>query len=549
MRTQGQVVKWGKETVATKHDNLDSRWEEIARLFRPSQLGFQSERTQGSDLESDVYDSLPIEQADRMARNLFAWIMNPAIRWFAFEWDDDDLKKDKEAVRWLEDSTKKTEKQLTDSNWSIKALQGIYDLVTFGSNMMQVDEKPSQFLKDDGLFRGLLFKAHHMSVSFGSEGADDFVHDTAIKLKFTARQAADLYGEESLPEKVKQALKANKTDKFEFVHAIIRRRLDAPPENETALPPNKRPYWSLHAEMDSEHVVREDGYYEVTRSMARYATTNDSVYGYSPAMKALPDARVINEAQKKDLDGWGKALNPPVKINSDKLKDGKINQGEKGVTDVDDMDAVADMPGKPDYQAHQIHLEDKRSAIRQIFLSDELDIPDRERVGAMTAFEIQKRIERILRSAGSVVTSIHTEMLQPMLFASFMLLLRRNVFDEVPKSVAEKGGENVLKVTFLGPLAKAQRSEDSDVIQAFVDLVVAIAGNMPPEQGIELLDLIDFDEAIRRGAESQGVPAEIVRDQKEVEKRRARRREQAAQALAAGAGQSGGQGTAGLPDS
>lgn len=547
MKTQEHVIAWAKEEVSSSHGNLDARWEDIARYFRPQSLGYNTERTEGSELEEAVYDSLPIDQADRMARNLFAWILNPAIRWFTFEWDDDELKENSEAKTWLEDSVKKLEKKLKDSNWSMKALQAIFDLVTPGTAMMQVDEKPSLYDEDDGEFRGLLFKTHHMSVSFGAEGADDFVHNTVVVYKFTSLQAAELYGEDNLPQKVKDDLAKGKcTEKFKFIHAIVRRRLERPPENDVLLPANKRPYWSLHFEQESGQVVKDDGFYELTRTMPRYSTTNDSVYGYSPAMKALPDARVLNEAQQKDLDAWDKALEPPVKVDPDKLKTGEIHQEARGVTEVDDMDAIGEMPGKPDYQAHILNTEDKRASIRRIFLSDELDIPDRERVGQMTAFEIQKRVERILRSAGSVVTSIHTELLQPMLFASFMMLLRRDVFDDVPKSVAEKGGEDVLKVTFLGPLAKAQRAEDSEVIRAAVSDLVNLASTLPdPIERAELMDIVDLDEAVRLSYTSMGVPQKIIRSEDEVKRRREDRRERIQEAGAAGAEDPAGQGPVG----
>ena len=158
-----------------------------------------------------------------MARNLFAWIMNPATRWFVYEWEDSDLKDDDEAKEWMQEATRIAERELLTSNWSTKALQVILDLVTFGTGMSQLDEKPSMYDEDDGTFRGLLFKAHHMSVSFGETGADEFVHDTVVKYKMTARQAASLYGEDALPDKVKTALNKKEQTKFTFVHAIVRR--------------------------------------------------------------------------------------------------------------------------------------------------------------------------------------------------------------------------------------------------------------------------------------------------------------------------------------
>lgn len=535
MRTEQDVINWAKALVGDKHGNLDSRFEDIARYVRPQALGYQSERTEGSNLEEDVYDSLPIDQADRMARNLYVWILNPATRWYTIEWQEDELKENAEAKEWLEDSVEEHQAALNESNWSLKALEAIHDLVGPGTAMKQVDEMPSLYDKDDGEFRGLLFKTHHMSVSYGQESVDTVVRNTAVVLKLTALEAAELYGEDELPAVVKKDLKESKPTKHEFVHAIVRRRLPKPPEQEVMLAPEKRPYWTLHFHKETGQVVKSDGYYELTRCMPRYSKTNDSDYGYSPSMKALPSIRLINEAQRRELEAWARAIDPPVWVNVTKLEGDKVNNHAKGVTLVNDDGAVGEMPGASDLQAHMIVLEDHRQQIRDIYLSDELDIPDRERVGQMTAYEIQKRIERILRSAGSVVTAIHDEMLTPMLMASFMLMLRRNAFKPLPQSVAAARSTG-MKVTLLGPLARAQRGEDADAIRLAVQDVVTLSQAMPtPEEQLSVLDNVDLDASIREMFDAQGVPQEIRRNEREIKERRDQRRELAAQLGAGGA--------------
>ena len=130
MKTREDVISWAKQ-MATGHDSLDNRLEEIARYFRPNQSGFTTERTEGADLEEDIYDSLPMEQADRMSRNLFAWILNPAIKWFEYGFDDSDLKEDTEAKRWIEDATKTANKELTDSNWSMTASAIRWEMISW----------------------------------------------------------------------------------------------------------------------------------------------------------------------------------------------------------------------------------------------------------------------------------------------------------------------------------------------------------------------------------------------------------------------------------
>lgn len=67
------------------------------------------------------------------------------------------------------------------------------------------------------------------------------------------------------------------------------------------------------------------------------------------------------------------------------------------------------------------------------------------------------------------------------------------------------------RVKYTSPLARAQKMEDISAIERLLQTVGVVAGMKP-----EVVDLVDGDEAIRVISEALGVPAEIIRKEKDV---------------------------------
>jgi hypothetical protein len=76
-------------------------------------------------------------------------------------------------------------------------------------------------------------------------------------------------------------------------------------------------------------------------------------------------------------------------------------------------------------------------------------------------------------------------------------------------------------VVYIGPLARAQRTDRVASIERYVCFIAQLEQVDP-----EVLDVADFDEAARQAGRDLSVPAELMRDPKEVEKLRAERQEQ-----------------------
>ena len=139
--------------------------------------------------------------------------------------------------------------------------------------------------------------------------------------KFTARQAAQKWGVNELPEKVAKALENpnRQNDQFEFLHVVVPRT----DYNSDRVDAKGKPWASYYICMDGQKQMgQEGGYNSFPYSIARYVTAPEEVYGRSPAMTALSDIKMLNEMSKTDMRAVHKLVDPPILLHDDGILGG-----------------------------------------------------------------------------------------------------------------------------------------------------------------------------------------------------------------------------------
>ncbi len=61
---------------------MEQHWQEIADYFMPTKNTITKVRTSGSKLDTDKYDSTPIDSLQVFAAGLHGYLTNPSMRWF-----------------------------------------------------------------------------------------------------------------------------------------------------------------------------------------------------------------------------------------------------------------------------------------------------------------------------------------------------------------------------------------------------------------------------------------------------------------------------------
>ena len=126
-----------------------------------------------------------------------------------------------------------------------------------------------------------------------------------------------------------------------------------------------------------------------------------------------------------------------------------------------------------------------------------------------------------MRLLGPVLGRLQAELLQPLIGRVFALMTRQKVFAPAPEFMT--GME--LDIEYVSPLAKAQRAADAQSGAQLFELLAPIA-----QIDQSILDYVDSDGLAKFMIRALGIPAEMVRGERDVAQLREQRAEQQAQA-------------------
>jgi len=173
------------------------------------------------------------------------------------------------------------------------------------------------------------------------------------------------------------------------------------------------------------------------------------------------------------------------------------------------------------FDVTQIKEEELRSSIRNIYWSNQLEMPQGPQ---MTAHEVMVRYELMQRLLGPTLGRLESELLSPIVSRVFNMMMREGALLPPPDAVIEYGNQGGnIDIQYESPIARAQRSGDAQSIQS----VFEFAGPMM-EMEPSIIDNFNLDEVVRVVSEVRGMPAKVMRDRKQVEQMRAERAKQIA---------------------
>ena len=360
----------------------------------------------------------------------------------------------------------------------------------------------------------LNFRTIHLSEVAVAENVDGKIDTVYRKLKFTARQATQMWPDIDLGESITNALE-NKPDKeFEFIHAIYPRP-DIPDTGELANP-KERPWASCWVQVKDQKLIEESGYYENPWMVPRWSKLSGDVYGFSPAMMARADIRTLNAAKLFEMRAWEKSIDPPTLANYNGII-GDLRLDPGGLTYVRDINGIRPFDSGAQWQVSQIKAAELITNIRRAFFNDQLQLHEGPN---MTATEVRARMELMQQILGPVVGRLQSELLNPLIQRVFMVMFRNGQLTE-PPMVLQEGGSK-LDVEYVSPLARAQRMEEVFAVERWFMQLMQLAQADPT-----VMDVVDFNSIGRMIAKRVGVPAEAMKSEEEIMQVQAQRAEAA----------------------
>lgn len=506
------------EQLVKRYYRLQEKWmpwaptlQDLADYILPKRKNILTRRTPGTKQTDRLFDSTAPDSAVKLAAFIAGSLTNMAIRWFSLKMRINDLNENKETNIWLEACAEALFLALRQSNFNTESQEFYLDLDVFGTGALLVEEKDA----DGPGFGGFLFRTEAIGSYFIAENAEGMVNTIFRKLQMSVGEAAKKWGIENLSESSQKLLVKDPDAQLDILHAIVPRHT-APGK----LKGNK-PFASFYVELDKKKMLDEGGYDEFPFLVTRWSKTSGEEYGRGPGHIALPDIMTLNKADELTLRGWGKIIDPPLKVRDDGVV-GRVSTKPSSLITVRDMDALQPLEQGGKWDVNAALTQDRRASIRRMFYADQLQLPDKT---IITATEVERRIELAQQILGPTMGRLEYEYLNPLISRCFKMLMRSGMLPEPPQSVVEysKKANVEIDVEYEGPLARAQRGGELQAINRLMTMVAPLLQLNPNSQ---ILDNLDEDALWKLGVKVTGTSKALSREDKERDQLREDRRAQ-----------------------
>jgi hypothetical protein len=496
-----EILEKAKRLFA-RDSNWRSLWQQAADFISPKRSNILSPVAPGIKQTEKLFDSTGIHSNELLGASMKQAITPANVKWFSIRHRDEELMKDEDVVRWLEDSAKRMFLAFHQSNFDSEVHELDLDLGAFGMGAMYCDEKPRTSPKFNGLrFHTLSIGEYTIEENF--EGDVDTLLRT---FRPTARVAFSRWGKDVGP-RILKALEQKPEQTFPFIHCVT---------------PGERFFVSHYLNVEEKLLVEKPRLYRgFPYLVPRWGKTSGEENGRGPGFIALPDIRTLNKAVQLELQALAMMIKPPMK-SSDNGVIGSPKLIPGGLTIVQRNAIFEPLKLNIELQTYQVRAEKLEAKIRRVFYSDQLQMQD---TPTMTAAEAYIRYELMQRILGPTLGRMEREFLDKLIKRAFSIMYFAGAFSPMPPIL--QGRLDELDIEYEGEMAKAQKSSEVSGLMDVLNILAIVAPQDP-----SVIDWLNFDAIIPWLWEIRGVPKKLLNledDVKGLRANRAKNQDQSAQ--------------------
>lgn len=458
----------------------------------------------------EIYDATACDAASALVASILGNLVSPSTRWFDLRFRRSDLNREDSPKEWLDAACEESFYALQSSNFNLKISETFMDIVGFGTGCL-VEE-----WDDDRL----VFSSVPIRECYFEIGHKEQVLRFYRKLEWDALQIVDKFGEDNVPQVVKDALEKTPeaSNKFEVVYCVFKR--DNVPDNvdwRSPADPKMLPYgYKYILCKEQKQLGDEGGYYDMPVFLVRWRTVAGSIWGHGPGLPVLSTIMTLNQAVAATLESAEKMIEPPLMTTQSGVI-GDIDMKRGGVTTVGDINDLQPLPVGGDINVATLITEEMRGQIRRAFFEDQLELKESPQ---MTATEVQVRYELMQRLLGPTLGRLISDLLDPLIERTLRILIRNRKID-MPEFGFERGESNEIDVEYVGPLPRAQKSDQAATMLGWAGQISQMAEIKP-----EVLDIPDWDVLFSEVGNLSGVPAAAINSKSQIKKIRDERKRQ-----------------------
>lgn len=500
------------EQLVSARKTQDGRMQDIVRNVDPGRYDFFNSLLSDSSVDHSqpaIYDNTATVGYKLLAARVHANLMSPVTRWYNIRFREDTYNTTQSYKEWLEDSVQRMWQQMSESNFNHATGEMLKDDVLVGTSIVM--QEPV----NDMIWEGIDYTAMPVMDSYFQMGPDQRPYRIFRKIRYTREQLQDRFPDMPEDLKIDNTDESDMDAKIEVIFCVYER--DDYKEG-TTVEPLKRRYGYKYVLKSAAELLEEGGYYDFPGLVVRWDKTAGTEWGTGPTSNMLENIQQLQSTVAHEAEAMAKAIDPPY-ITTERGIIGDLDSQPGGLTVVTEMDQLAPMLPATDFRVPDMKIKDLQAMIWAGYYLDQLELKDSP---AMTATEVQVRLEQMVRLMSSVVGRLQDDYQEPVLQYLFNTMLRMGQFRELPEGLEEVD----LDIIYTGPISRALQSEVGQGIIQFLTLTAELGEVYP-----ELKDLPDIDAMGRKLAELNGVPASTMRSDEEVAEIRQIRMQQQQEAM------------------
>lgn len=494
-----------RNALQAARQNWLNHWQEIAQFMIPRKDIINTRTTPGEKRNVSLLDNTAMKSLELLAGALHGLLTNPNGFFFELTTGDMELDDDDNVRLWLQDASRRMHNVLNNSNFQTEVHELYLDLCGFGTAAMSIERDPEKIVR---------FKTHMIDTVYVSENNLGAIDTVFRDFKWTVHQIVGEFGEENVPEKILKLLKSpDESKKFNIIHAVY-------PKSHKS---GGLGYISQYILEEEKAILKEGGFKEFPYVVPRWSKTAGEIYGRSPGMTALPEAKTLNKMTETVIKGAQKVVDPPLQVPDDgfmgaiRTRPGSINYYRAGSPDR--VEPFAN-DARIDF-GFQV-MDQKRMSIKEAFFVDQLNLKEGPQ---MTATEVLQRTEESMRLLGPVLGRQQSEFLRPLIDRLFEMMVEQELFKPSPEKLDTKK----LEVQYSSLIAKTQRVNEAQNIMRSFEAAGAFMQVDPT-----VADIFNLENAAKFVAKLYSAPQEVLRSKEEIEQiRQGRQQAQEEQAAAA----------------
>lgn len=489
-----------KELIGAR-SNFESFWQTLHDYFYLESPDINKSYAQGAELDAGyLWDATTLESADVLASGFMNYLTPSTSKWFRLKSKNPKLSENKAVADFLEDVASEVYHTLNRCNFYDQSFPAYKSSGVYGTSLLLEEED----LEDDARFFNLPIKQVCIV-----EDARGRVIEYYIEFEYTALQAATRWGKEALRQELQDELDARQDKKHKFLLFIGKRwERDIRSEHKSNMP-----IQALWVDVEGKVIIEEGGYNEFPAMTHRFDKRPFVPWGFSPAMKALPFARILNAVAKTNLRAMMKRTDPPIALPDNAFimpfnaNPRAINYYKKTVMDSSkDIFAFANY-GDPAFGMQGVEYYSQKVKglmFNDVFLAF-------EGLGKqMNNPEVYERINEKMTLLGPAVGRWTAEVSNPIIIRTIGILYRRGKLPQVPDEMLDNPA---YEIDYVSQLAQAQRRSELNSLVTALTMTGQMANFAP-----EILDGVDPDKTRNEVWGITGAPVKVLRSDDEIQK-------------------------------